>query len=533
VFLVGLAAFALTSAGCAAAPGVGPLIAFRAAQGIAGAAVLVSSLALLTHTFAGPDRARAVGIWSAVAGTALVLGPVCGGLLVDGPGWRSVFWINVPVCAASALAGRLLLADSRSTRRRRLDPAGQLVAVATLGAFGVGLSWAAAGRGRSFGGWAMVLAGVVGILAFVVLERRVASPLVPLALLRDRAGRTANATAFIVNFSTVGLLFLLSVYFERAQGTSSAGAGLRIAPLFAAYALASMGGGRLTARLGPRRPAGAGAALAGAAVLTAVALNGDGGAFVVALAVAGAGVGLAMPALVATAVSAVPNERIGLASGLNNTARQVGGALGVAVLGGVVAGAPSITAGTRAGLAVVAVCYLLAAAPCALLPGRPDRDGPGPATTKVGIMENERPNLAGESSAVAPGPGRPGEWDPAAPAGHRPSRLGLLGPEPPDVSTLGSVAEGRELVDELDDLLRDLIALRRRVAWRIQTLRLADGGTRIEIGREHDVTRRFVEALGPAGGELAVALFLLCRGPAPTVDLPPAAVAMSTPSTAD
>ena len=98
--------------------------------------------------------------------------------------------------------------------------------------------------------------------------------------------------------------------------------------------------------------------------------------------------------------------------------------------------------------------------------------------------------------------------------------LGLLGPEPPDMSVIGSVAEGRVIVDELDDLIRDVIVLRRRVAGRIQTLRMASGGGRIEIGREHEVTGRFLEALGPDGGELAVALLLLCRGPAPSLDLP-------------
>lgn len=107
------------------------------------------------------------------------------------------------------------------------------------------------------------------------------------------------------------------------------------------------------------------------------------------------------------------------------------------------------------------------------------------------------------------------------PVRSRLTGLDLLGPEAPDISMIDSIAEGRELIDELDDLIRDVIVLRRRVAWRIQKLRMTAGGGRIEMSREYEVTRRFLDALGPAGGEVAVALLLLCRGPAPSVDVRP------------
>ncbi|WP_083418504.1 chorismate mutase [Pseudofrankia sp. BMG5.36] len=278
--------------------------------------------------------------------------------------------------------------------------------------------------------------------------------------------------------------------------------------------------GRLVERFGPRTPARGGAALAGVAVLAATVLGADGPALIPTLAAAGAGVGLAMPALVATAVGAAPAERIGLASGLNNTARQVGGALGVALLGGIVAGSHSVAAGTRVGLAVAAAAYLLAALVCGALPGRPGRDRQSRTTTKeTHHALEDRPHLLSGRAAVTAGEldARPHP----TPSRSRLTGLDLLGPEAPDISMIDSVTEGREIIDELDDLIRDVIVLRRRVAWQIQKLRMTAGGGRIEMSREYEVTRRFLDALGPAGSDVAVALLLLCRGPAPSVDVRP------------
>lgn len=357
VFLAGLALFTVCSAGCAAAPGAAWLVAARAFQGIAGAAVLVSSLALLVHGFKGAQRSRAIGWWASVAGTALVLGPVAGGVVVDALGWRWVFWINVPVCLVGLAVGARVLTESRSSVRR-VDWPGQLLAACGLGALAFGLQTLAGNAGL---GWPALVAAAALAGGFIVAERRAAAPLVPLGLLRSRSFGGANGAALLLNLGTLGLLFLLSLYFEQVDRDGAAVSGLRIAPLFAAYILMSPWAGRVHRRWGAVWPAGVGTATAGAGSLALLGLLREPGLAPVALAVAGAGAGLALPTIVSVAVAALPPERSGLASGLNNTARQVGNTLGVALLGGVVAAADSVNSGVRTGLLIVGACYIAAA----------------------------------------------------------------------------------------------------------------------------------------------------------------------------
>jgi MFS transporter, DHA2 family, methylenomycin A resistance protein len=357
VFLAGLALFAVCSAGCAAAPGAAWLVAARAAQGVAGAAVLVCSLALLVHGFEGAQRNRAIGWWASVAGTALVIGPVVGGEIVDTLGWRWVFWINVPVCLTGLAAGVRVLAESRGGGRP-IDWPGQLLAACGLGALAFGLQVLATNAGL---GWAALAAAAALVGGFVIAERQTAAPLVPLRLLGSRSFSGANSAALLLNLGTLGLLFLLSLYFEQVARDGAAGAGLRIAPLFAAYILMSPWAGRVHRRWGAVWPAGVGALAAGVGALVLFGLLRQPGWAPIALIVSGAGTGLALPAIVSVAVAAVPAERSGLASGLNNMARQVGNTLGVALLGGVVAGADSVNSGVRTGLFIVGACYIAAA----------------------------------------------------------------------------------------------------------------------------------------------------------------------------
>ncbi|ROO82947.1 EmrB/QacA subfamily drug resistance transporter [Actinocorallia herbida] len=348
VFLGGLVVFTAASVGCAVAPGVGWLIAARAGQGVAGAAVLVSSLALIVHGFPAGERARAIGWWSAVAGLSMVVGPVLGGLLVDGFGWRSVFWINLPIGVVGVLAGYRVLPRVPGVRDRGLDWAGQVLAVAAIGA----LAWALETGWRSPAALGAFAAAFVGIVVFVRVERRSGHPLVPMDLFRSVPFAGANGAALLLNAATLGLLFLLSLKYTAGLGAAEAGA--RIAPLFAAYALVSPFGGRIAARHGPRLPAALGTAVAGACVLVLPHVGTLPG--VALLVLAGLGIGMALPAIVTTAVGAVPAERGGLGSGLNNTARQIGGTFGVALLGGVAA-----AEGVGAALVFDAVAYLLAA----------------------------------------------------------------------------------------------------------------------------------------------------------------------------
>lgn len=402
VFLVGLAGFACASAACALAPTAGWLIGFRAAQGVAGAAVLVSSLAILAAEFADADAARAVGTWSAAAGTALVAGPVVGGVLVEAWGWPSVFWINVPICAVALAAGLMILPEARPGRDRGLDVPGQVLAVAVLGTLAWGLSQTAGSRGSSVAGWASIAAAVLLGVVLGAVERRSAAPLVPPELVAAPLLRGANAAALLVNFGTLGLLYLLSLSFQRDHGLSAAAAGLRIAPLFASYALVSLVAGRIVGRWGARRAGAGGCLLAAAGVAVLPRLTDPGFTTTPVLVVVGLGVGLALPAFVATAVAAVPAARAGLASGLNNTSRQIGGTLGVAVLGGIVVAAESEAGGIRTALVVDALGYLLAGTVAwRALPPRSHH-----ATTRSGSASATTGAVAGTHATAAATPGQ-------------------------------------------------------------------------------------------------------------------------------
>ncbi|MDT3443844.1 MULTISPECIES: MFS transporter [unclassified Pseudofrankia] len=379
VFLAGLAGFAAASTGCAAAPGVGWLILFRTLQGVAGAAVLVSSLAILADAFDGADRTRAIGVWSAVAGIALVVGPLLGGLIVDGLGWRWIFWINVPISLVSIAAGRRVLRESRrGGHDRHLDRGGQILAVLMLGALAWGLSETAAEPGSVIG-WLALGASVLLAAGFVAVERRCATPLVPLSVFRSRTFRGANLASLLLNFATLGLLYLLSLDFEHVDGRSATATGVRIAPLFAAYAAVSMLAGRIADRFGQRVPGTLGGLAAGTGVALVAAERASGAAAGAGLVLAGVGIGLALPAVVSTAVAAVPGARAGLGAGLNNTARQIGGTLGIALLGGVVAGAGSERVGIGRALIAVAAAYTVAAALVASTLRRPAPVRGGPA----------------------------------------------------------------------------------------------------------------------------------------------------------
>jgi DHA2 family methylenomycin A resistance protein-like MFS transporter len=381
VFLAGLLGFTLASVACALAPGAGWLVTGRAVQGVFGAAVLVSSLSLLVHHVAGAERARVIGRWSAVAGVALVAGPTLGGVIVDHLGWRWMFWVNVPIGLAGTAAGIRVLPRTRPGGRRRIDWAGQLLALSGLTGIAYGVESLTADRGGSVPGWAAVAGGALLTAGFAAVQRRSAAPLVPPGLFRSRAFRGANAAALLLNFGTLGLLFLLSMYFVRVAGERADLAGLRVAPLFAAYIAVSTVAGRAVGRWGTRLPAALGMTVAGVAVaLVAAAADGHRvGPVVAASALGGTGIGLTLPALISVSVGAVDADRAGLASGLNNTARQIGGSLGVATLGGIVSASGATGTGiTRALVADAAVLLLGAWISLTALPRRAPAPAPGP-----------------------------------------------------------------------------------------------------------------------------------------------------------
>ena len=338
VFRGGLAIFGIASVGCALAPSSAALIGARVVQGIGAAALLPSSLALVTA--ANPDRAeraRAIGIWAGVGSLGLALGPVVGGVLIGGFGWRSVFWLGVPVCALALLASRWVVDSQRQPGRGGKDLAGQSAGWVALVAL-VGALVEAGTLG--WGSPPIVIAlsvSLAALLLFVAIERRSDRPMLELSYFRNPRFSGANFGALAMNAGVLGALFALSLLLQGERGLSPEATGLRLLPLALPLALLAPATSRLVARIGARLPAALG--LAGtAAAFAALAASGANPAtptFVVALLVAGVSLAFATPGVVAAANAAVPAERVGMAAAVNNTARQAGGAIGVAVIGGV------------------------------------------------------------------------------------------------------------------------------------------------------------------------------------------------------
>lgn len=375
VFRAGLGLFVLFSLVCGFASSTGVLVAARAAQGVGAALAVPSSLALLQAAY--PDQAarrRAFGIWGGVAGIGAGAGPVVGGALVFGLGWRSVFFINVPIgLAGLALVARVVPAPGRRPHSR--DVAGQVTGVCCLGALTVALIEVGST------GWAnpVVVAGftlalLAGIL-FVTVERRAGSPMLPLKLFSSATFSAASVVGLCINLGFYGELFVMTLYLQKVRGYSALLAGVALLPQMAMAVVGSTLSGRIAARTGPRLPMLIGLTLGGAGLLALIVASAHGayGLLVAPFMAAGLGMSLTMPAATTAVMEAAPPERAGLASGTINAARQVGGLLGVAILGTLVARRADFIPGLRLGMIIAGSVFLLGAALTALTVERPSR----------------------------------------------------------------------------------------------------------------------------------------------------------------
>ncbi|HKR24403.1 MAG TPA: MFS transporter, partial [Allosphingosinicella sp.] len=355
-FLIGLGVFGVASAGCAAAPSMEALIAARAAQGLGAALLMPCSLALIIHIFpAGPERRGALAAWGGISGIGLSAGPVLGGALVDWVGWRFIFLINLPV---AVLAGLAISAYVTETTRHRhpFDLPGQVLVVLALGCLSGGfilageLGWTAAGT------IALLVAGVAAALALARVERLVPLPMIPPALLRNLKFRRLVVVSGLYNFGFYGTLFCLSLYLHERLGLSPLDTGLALLPMNLVIGVIALSAARLIAWLGewPAVMIGIGFGAGGAALM---AIFGDAGVTAtILLSIPFAGIALTMQAMTALAMEDVPRERIGLASGVQNAARQAGGALGVALLGTLLAAGTGLS--LQLPMAVVSAGYL-------------------------------------------------------------------------------------------------------------------------------------------------------------------------------
>jgi DHA2 family methylenomycin A resistance protein-like MFS transporter len=381
VFGWGLVVFAAASAGCGLAPGLPVLIAARVVQGGAAAVMLPSALALVRQAFAEPAaRARAVAVWSAGGAAAIAAGPVLGGILTSTAGWRTIFFVNLPVGTAALVL--LLLRAPRSPRLAApLDLAGQLTAVLGLAALAFGVITGGSG---GFARPSVLTALVVAALAggcFLVVESRAARPMVPLTLFRSPVVVTCVGTGFSINTAFYGVAFVLSLYFQRVLGEPAITAGLLFLPMTGLLTLANLMSARVAARWGHHVPVRAGLGLGTLGMLLLAFARGRTG-LEVALVPAGAGLGFALPSLTFLLLDSLPPAQAGLAGGLFNAGRQTGGALAVATFGTLVSG--SFLAGMRVSMLISAALLLFSTVAVFAVFRRPaviTRPSPGPDTS--------------------------------------------------------------------------------------------------------------------------------------------------------
>jgi EmrB/QacA subfamily drug resistance transporter len=366
LFGFGLAAFMVASAGCGVTPALAFLIVGRAVQGSAAAFMLPASLALVRQAFTDPARrAKAIAHWSVGGAAAIAAGPVAGGVLTSALSWRAIFFINLPVGVVTLT---LLTGAPRSPRRAvPLDPAGQVTAIAGLAAltFGV-IEGGETGFGRPLVFGCLLLAAAA-MAAFVCVEARAAHPMVPLRLFRSRTVTVCVAIGFAINVAFYGLLFVLSLFFQRVLGESAVVAGLMFLPMTALLSSANLTSAKVAARYGPRVPiwTGLGVSALGMLALLFACTGADRVLLAAVLVPAGVGLGFALPSLTVVLLEAIPADQAGLAAGLFNSSRQVGGTLAVAVFGALVSHRATFVSGMRDSM-LIGVLMLFAATAAAL-----------------------------------------------------------------------------------------------------------------------------------------------------------------------
>lgn len=340
IFALGIALFTLGSLVCGLAPNAIVLVAGRVIAGLGAALEVPTSLAILAVAY--PDtkeRTRVLGLWASCNGLAFIIGPTLGGVLVDAFGWRSIFLLIIPLCAATLALTMTAVPESKDPKGRRLDLPGQALAIAALGALSLAViegprwGWGSIGSALSF-------ATSIGA-AMLFLRRQANSDgaLVPLPMLKNRVFSACLGVAMAMTFGMYAMLFLTPLYLQSARGDGALLAGVELLPLSVTFVVVSHLSGRIANAFGPRLPMTAGMAMMGAGLFMLALIPLDDSLFLIeaALLVIGCGLGLNTGPVNAVAVANVAAARSGTASGLINTARMVGATLGVAILGAVFA----------------------------------------------------------------------------------------------------------------------------------------------------------------------------------------------------
>ncbi len=369
IFQLGLVSFTIGSALCSIAPSLGWLIAFRAVQAVGGSMLNPVAMSIVTNVFTEPkERARAIGWWGGVAGVSIAGGPLIGGILVQAIDWRSVFWINIPVGIAAIFLAHRFVPESKAPHPRRLDPVGQVLMILMLGLLVFGIIEA------PNHGWGsdLILACFTGALlclgGLIAWESHHPEPLIDLRFFRSPPFSGAAIVSVCAFLSMGGFLFLNTLYLQDVRGYSPLHAGVALLPMAALMMVFSPLSGRLVGHRGPRPSLVIGGiAVLAAGIVSALPAGAPGDVrLFIGYALIGTGLGWVNAAITNTAVSGMPREQAGVAAAVASTTRQLGSALGVAIIGSVIAdhvttisAGAAFTSAQRVSWAIIGLCGLV------------------------------------------------------------------------------------------------------------------------------------------------------------------------------
>ena len=340
IFIVGIAIFTLSSLACGLAPSSGFLIGARAVQGVGAALMNPASLSIITATFPPRERGQAIGIWAGVSAMALAIGPLVGGLIVENINWNWIFFINVPVGVVGIIVSQLVIKESRDTSHEQsIDLPGLVTSSAGLFA----LTYALIEGNRH--GWGspeimgLFVAAAVLLTAFVLVEHRQRLPMLDLSLFKSGSFTGANIVAMLVSLGMFGVFFYVSLYIQNILGWSPTQAGASFLPMTILIILVAPLAGRASDRIGSRWLMGAGMTLVGTSLLLyqRVGLESTFWTLLPAMLLGGVGMAMTMSPMTAAAMSSVPVDKAGVGSGVLNSFRQLGGSLGIALMGAILA----------------------------------------------------------------------------------------------------------------------------------------------------------------------------------------------------
>ncbi|GAA3734302.1 MFS transporter [Streptomyces tremellae] len=361
VFKTGLVVFTIGSVLCSVAPNLETLVVFRMLQAVGGSMLNPVAMSIITNTFTEPrERARAIGVWGGVVGLSMAAGPLVGGVLVDSVGWRSIFWINLPIGLAASVLTWKFVPESRAAKARRPDPVGQALVIGVLGAVTYTIIEVPSAGWTSPRILALICLAVACLAALLTYEPRRAEPLIDLRFFRSAPFSGATVIAVCAFAGLGGFLFVNTLYLQEARGLTALHAGLYLLPMAAVTGVCAPLSGRLVGSRGPRPSlvvAGVGMTVSGV-LFAAFQADAHTPLLFLGYVLFGFGFGWVNAPITNTAVSGMPRSQAGVAAAVASTSRQIGSTLGVAVLGAVLAGGVTSAVASPAGSGHPSAAYL-------------------------------------------------------------------------------------------------------------------------------------------------------------------------------